>query len=307
MLSDKPVQCPRYLLDKARRHAPVRTAVVGAGTPLAMASAYGAAREKVADPVLIGDAGQIRAIARDMGWDISGHQVIDRADEAGAAKTAPGLVRNGEVGAIMKGHVHTEVFMAALVKSPKGIFTRRRISHVFHMTVPGSDRALMITDGAVNIRPNLKTRKQVILNAIDLCHALGNARPRIALLSATEEPNEKMPSSMDAARLTEWAVDTIGGGARVYGPLAFDTAVSPEAAKLKGLDHPVAGNADVIVVPDIETGNALFKMMVYFQSACAAGIVMGAKVPITLTSRADPAPARLASAALAAVMSAKSP
>ena len=175
------------------------------------------------------------------------------------------------------------------------------MSHVFHMSVPDHDRALLITDGALNVAPDLRTRQSILTNLVGLCHAIGLDRPKIALLSATEGPMPSMPTSLDAAELSEWA-QTQNFQADIDGPFAFDNAVSPAAVALKGMtDRPVAGNADALLVPAIETGNALFKMMVYFMGACAAGVVVGGRVPIIITSRADPPEARLASTALAAL------
>ena len=185
--------------------------------------------------------------------------------------------------------------MGALVRSGTGLRTERRITHVCHLTVPESERVLMITDGAVNVRPSVDTKMQIILNSVDLAHTLGNREPRVALLSATEKPTSKMRSNIHAAELLKRAKEELGRPAFVFGPLAFDIAISPEAARIKGINHPVPGNADIVVVPDIDSGNALLKMMVYFRSACAAGIVLGAKVPIILPGRADSPEASLAS------------
>ncbi len=302
MLSREPVESPEFLLRLARSRPAVRTAVVKADQDIALESIRQAVEAGLAEPVLIGGRATIERQAAAIGWDISGFDLIDAADEREAAEAAAGLARDGSVGAIMKGHVHTDNFLKPIVSSKFGLRTDRRISHVFHMTVPGSDRALMITDGAINPHPDLETKKDILLNAVDLAHRLGQDRPRVAVLSATESVNPHLPSSIDADDLTAWAGDAVGNKAAVYGPLAFDLAVSPEAARIKGIDHPVAGRADVVLVPDIVSGNALFKMLVYYRSACAAGIVLGAKVPVTLTSRADPPAARLAASALAAVM-----
>ena len=179
--------------------------------------------------------------------------------------------------------------------------TGRRLSHVFHMTVPGNDRVLMITDGAVNVAPNANTMIDIVNNAVGLAHALGNPKPKVAMLSGTESAIPAMPSSMQAKEIVDRARAGEVTGAIVDGPFAFDNAVSPEAAKLKGIESPVAGNADILAVPNIEMGNGLFKMMVYFMSGLAAGIVLGAKVPIVLTSRADPPEARFAATAIAAI------
>ncbi|MDP4796054.1 MAG: bifunctional enoyl-CoA hydratase/phosphate acetyltransferase, partial [Rhodospirillales bacterium] len=206
-----------------------------------------------------------------------------------------------EVQALMKGQLHTDTIMRAVVARSAGLRTERRISHVFHMTVPNSEKALMITDGAVNVAPDERTLMDIVRNAVDLAHALGYARPKVAMLSGSESVIESMPSTVLAKRI----VDRARGGeitdADVDGPFGFDNAVSPHAAELKGITSPVAGKADILAVPNIEMGNGLFKMLVYFRSALAAGVVLGAKVPIVLTSRADPPEARLAASAIAQI------
>jgi phosphate acetyltransferase len=190
--------------------------------------------------------------------------------------------------------------MAALLSPQAGIRTGRRMTHAFHMSVAGFERALVIADAALNVAPDLETKQAIIENSIDLARAAGVAEPNVALLSASETVSERMPSSADAAALTQWAAQL--PDAQIFGPLAFDNIVSRQAALMKGIDHPVAGDADIVVVPNIECGNALYKMMVYFLGACAAGLVLGGRIPVILTSRADPPAARLASAALAVLI-----
>ena len=302
MLSTAPFEVPGYLLDKARALPTPAMAVAGAANPLALESARRAADEGLADPVLVGEGDAITALARDMDWDISGVRVVDAADEAAAAEAAVALASGGEVTALMKGHVHTDALMRAVLKREAGLRTDRRISHIFHMTVPGHDQVLHVTDAAINVQPTVDDKGHILRNAVDLAHALGNAEPRVAVLSGAETVNPAMPSSVDAAEVVARAGDV--AGAVVDGPLAFDNAVSPEAARIKGIDSPVAGRADVLLVPNLEAGNFLFKQMVYFMSATAAGIVMGARVPIVLTSRADPPEARLAATAIAAIVAA---
>lgn len=301
MLGNSQVECPHSLLNAVRTESPLRTAIVNAGAALVMESAFDAARAGIIEPVFFGDADAIRRHAADLGWDIASYEITPADSEQAAAAAAAAAAGNGEAEAVMKGHIHTDVFMRALLSRSANLRTERRLTHVFHMTVPGRDGQLLITDGAVNIHPDVETKKAVIQNAVDLAHALGLAQPKVALLSATEELMEAMPSSTEARTLSDWAADNVAD-ANVFGPLAMDLALSEDAARTKGVSNPVAGRADVIVVPDIVTGNALFKMMVQYMNACAAGIVLGAKVPILLTSRADPPAARLASAALAAVM-----
>jgi phosphate acetyltransferase len=298
MLKTDSYECPKYLLQLAADLPPTPTALVGAHAALPLESAKLGFEQGLITPVLVGDGKAIRETADSIKWDISKLRVVDTTSETDTADTAAALARDGDVTALMKGQIHTDTFMLGILKRESGLRTGRRLTHIFHMTIPGSDRPLMITDGAVNVAPNIDTRLQAAQNAIDLAHALGNKDPKVAVLSGTEEKSESMPSSMEAAEITERAASEITGG-QVYGPLAFDNAVSVEAAKLKKITHPVAGHADILLVPNIETGNALFKMMVYFMNGCAAGIVLGAKVPVILTSRADPPEARIASAALA--------
>ena len=301
MLSTRPFECPPALLELAREKPAVVTAVANAGSTLALESARLAVEAGLIAPILVGDKSEIARAADEITWDIREFDVVDANDDAEAALTAAKLCGDGAAGALMKGHVHTDAFMMAILNRDSGLRTGRRLTHVFHMTVPDVDRALLITDAAVNIAPDLETKFEAIRNAVALARALGIDKPRVAILSGSEEPTERMPSSMDAAALAARAAIELND-ALVHGPLAFDNAVSPEAARIKGIDHPVAGNADILLAPNIETGNALFKMMVYFMSSCAAGIVMGAKVPAILTSRADPPEARLASAAIAAIL-----
>ena len=307
MLSTAPFEVPQYLLDRAKGLSRVPMAVAGADNMVVMESARQATDAGLITPVLVGDRDEIESLAEAMGWDIASFRIVETGeeDEAAAARMAVALARDGEVQALMKGHVHTDALMAAVVARETGLRTGRRLSHVFHMTVPGRDRVLMITDGAVNVAPNENTLIDIINNAVDLAHALGNPEPKVALLSGTESALPAMPSSMQAQAVVARARAGEVMGAVVDGPFAFDNAISPEAAKLKGIDSPVAGNADILVVPNIETGNGLFKMMVFFMSGLAAGVVLGAKVPIVLTSRADPPEARFAATAIAAIAAAE--
>ena len=295
-------QCPAFLLEAARGFAPMRTAVVNAGRGVIMESVRDCVEAGLIEPVLIGDPEDIKASADKLGFDVERFTIDVATDEEDAALKGAAHAGAGRVDAILKGHVHTDVFMRAVLDKRFALRTDRRLSHIFHMTAPGHDKALFITDGALNTHPDLETRKAILLNAVDLAHALGLTKPHIALLSATEEPSDAIPSSVEAAELAQWAGENVPG-AVVDGPLAFDIAVSAEAALIKGVTAPVAGQADILLVPDIVSGNALFKMMVHFMGACAAGIVLGARVPVLLTSRSDPPAARLASAALAVIVS----
>ena len=303
LISEAPVVCPSVLLDQAQNLSASTAAVVNAGSVLAMQSAKLAFENKVINPVLVGDESTIKKIAQELLWDVSEIRIVHAASDIDAAATAVALARNGEVSTMMKGDIHTDDLLRAVLNREHGLTIGSRLSHVFHMTKPGSNDAICISDAVINVAPSVDVKLDIARNAVRLCHALGNARPKVAVLSATEVPSAAMPSSLEAEQVSQEAQAGAVPGADVYGPLAFDNAVSGEAAKLKGITHPVAGNADILLVPNIETGNALFKQMVYYMSAAAAGVVLGAKVPIVLTSRADPAAARLAGAALATIVS----
>ncbi|OMH36574.1 bifunctional enoyl-CoA hydratase/phosphate acetyltransferase [Motiliproteus sp. MSK22-1] len=301
MLSTAPMECPSYLLEKARLLPAVPTAVANAINEVTLTSAKLAFDEGVIEPVLVGDSEQINQLATVIGWDLSDIRIENAVGEAEAAKRAVELVSTGEASSLMKGHIHTDTLLRAVLSRGAGLRTDRRLSHVFHMTIPGTDKPLCITDAVINVAPSVVDKIHIAQNAIDLLHSLGNMNPRMAVLSGTEEVNRSMQSSVDAAELKKLASIGALRGAIVDGPLAFDNAVSQAAADIKGIDSPVAGNADILLVPNLESGNFLFKQMVYFMSATAAGIIMGARVPIILTSRADPPEARLASCALAAI------
>ncbi|MEO0617738.1 MAG: bifunctional enoyl-CoA hydratase/phosphate acetyltransferase [Pseudomonadota bacterium] len=301
-VSSRPAELPRALIQRAQQKPPVRTAVVNAVNGVVMESVQEAVAEQLIEPVLVGAEAEIRAEADKLSFDISGFEVVDADGEEAAAVASAKLACGDAVQAVMKGHLHTDVYMKALLSRDAGLRTGAPFTHLFHMTVPERDEGLIITDAALNPAPDVETRKAIATNAVAMMRALGVTRPKVALLSATETPNPKIPSSAEAQEIATWAKDGLPD-ADIDGPLAFDLAVSSEAATVKGVTSPVAGQADIIVVPEIVCGNALFKMMVQYMSACAGGLVMGAKVPILLTSRADPPVARLASAALAAVAS----
>ena len=299
-LSQREVRCPRSLLKRAASAEPVTTAIIGAGHSLVLESAREAQQAGIIQPLLVGDVKAIGQAAKEIGWDIEDLQIVEAASEERSAKEGAALARSGAVQMVMKGHIHSDTFMRPLLAKDTGIRGKQRLSHVFHMTLPDTDEAIMLTDCAVNVAPNIPTRLAIIENAVALAHKLGQQRPRVALLGASETVSDAMPVTGQCQEITAHfgATDL---QADVFGPLAFDNIVSVAAARMKGIEHPVAGNADIVVVPTIEAGNALFKMMVYFMSACAGGIVLGGSVPVLLTSRADPPAARLASAALGAI------
>ena len=301
MLSHLTPVCPPQLLKQAQALPAMTTAVVNAGSELALESAKLAFEAGIIVPVLVGDETAIHAAAKAIDWSISSFKLIASNGEEDAAEKAVQCIHQGTAQLLMKGNVHTDVLIRALLNKQHGLRTGERLSHLFHMSVPGNSRVLCITDAVVNVLPDTKTQLSILRGATDVMHALGNAKPKIALLSATEAVTQAMPSSSNAKELLGAMLEQDHLAAEVFGPLAFDGAVSPEAARLKGIDSPVAGYADVLLVPNIETGNAIFKQMVYFNGATAAGVLMGARVPVMLTSRADPPAARLASAALAVI------
>ena len=301
-LSKKSAECPPGLLAKARSDTPPAVAVANAVDTLPLESARAAVEAGVMVPILTGDKALIEQAAADIGWDVSPYRIIDAAGEDEAAKAAFVAAREGDAAAVMKGHLHTDALMKAAIKRETGIRDGGRLVHIFHINPPGIERGLLISDAAVNVLPDMETRKASLRAVAALAQALGTARPKIAILSATEEPIPSIPSAMEARELADWAKDEVPD-AVVYGPLALDLILSDQAAALKGLtDNPVAGQADGVIVPDLVSGNALFKALVYLAGGCAAGIVLGGRVPVLLTSRADPPAARLASAAIAAIL-----
>ena len=295
--------CPRGLLARAKELGAARTVVVCADAALPMLSTEAAVRAGICEPLFIGSHERIKAEAAKLAWDISAFEIINIEGEQAAAQAAMQVVREGRAEVVMKGQIHTDILMKVAVSRDTGIRAGSRLVHVFHMTPPYSDRPLIVSDGAVNVSPDMETRKAALKAVVTVAHAVGIERPKVALLSATEEPIPSMPSACEARELREWARENIPDAA-FSGPLALDLILSKGAALAKNLqDDEVAGAADAIVVPDIVSGNVLFKSLVYFRSACAAGVVLGGLVPIVLTSRADPPEARLASLALASVLS----
>jgi len=288
------------LVRRCRSAPAVPVAVVAPTTEVAMAGAAAAAREGIIEPWLVGPEKVVRSLAEAIGFEVGG-RVIDALDDADAARQGVALCRAGRARALMKGSLHTDTLLHEALDRDSGLRGSRRVSHVFVLdAAPAYPRPLLITDAAVNIYPTLQEKVDIVRNAIDLAHALGIALPHVALLSATETVNPKITSTLDAAALCKMADRRQITGAILDGPLAFDTAISAEAARLKDLRSPVAGVADILVAPDLESGNMLAKQLEYLGGAELAGVVVGAKVPVILTSRADLARARLASCAVAA-------
>ena len=292
---------PPSLLAVADDKPPERVGIVNAGRDVVMQSAKRAFEADLIEPVFYGDRKEIERLARALDWSIKDFDIINTSDEHTAATLAANAAGRGELDMLMKGHVHSDVYLRAILNRDAGLRTEHRLTHVFSMTFPGSDKPLLLTDAAVNAVPDFETSKSIVANALKVANYLGIARPKVAFLSATETPNKHIPSSITAHELSDWAKGEFSN-ADFCGPLAFDLCVSQEAADIKGIDDPVAGNADIIVVPGIVSGNAILKVMVHMIGACSAGVVMGAKVPIILTSRAAPPAARLASIALASLV-----
>tara|TARA_B100001094_G_scaffold311170_1_gene346546 strand:+ start:58 stop:969 length:912 start_codon:yes stop_codon:yes gene_type:complete len=300
MLSNKEIICPNNLLDIAHSKKNIQVAIVNAGKPLPMLSAQDAVNENLIKPIFIGNKKEILKCAEQLKWDISEYEIIDEPVENNTAAIAAKLAAQNKIKIIVKGHIHTDILMKEVLKREYNLLGKTRLSHIWHMTTTKSDKPLIITDGALNVQPNIKTKMHILKNVINFSNRIGNKRPKVAVLSATEEILDSIPSSIDANEITK-LVKEDKLEADVFGPLAFDNSISKKSASIKGIKNIVAGEADVLLVPNVETGNALVKMMIYFMGACAAGVVLGGKVPIVITSRSDEAQARLASIAAAVV------
>jgi phosphotransacetylase/acyl dehydratase len=295
----------RAILARASSLPAVATAVVHPCDAASLAAAVEAASLKLIVPILVGPEVRIRATAEKEGLDISGFEIVPAPHSHASAAIAVELVRNARAGLLMKGALHTDELMSAVVDRATGLCTARRVSHAFLMDVPAYPRPLIITDAAVNIAPTLETKRDIVQNAIELAQIMGVELPKVAILSAVETVTPKLISTIDAAALCKMAERGQITGGVLDGPLAFDNAVSPEAARTKGINGPVAGLADILVVPDLEAGNMLAKQLTLLAGADSAGVVLGARVPIILTSRADGARTRITSCAVAALMAAR--
>ena len=300
MLSSKEIIVPNNLLNAALKNKGVKAGIVNAGKPLPMLSVQDAVRENLIVPIFIGDEKEIHKCAQDLKWDISKYKIIHEPVENNTAAIAAKLASEEKIKIIVKGHIHTDVLMKEVLKREYNLLGKTRLSHIWHMTLEQEDRPLIITDGALNVLPNVKTKMHILKNVINFSNRIGIERPKIAVLSATEEVLDSVPSSKEAEEITKLAKQE-NLNADVFGPLAFDNSISKKSAAIKGIKNEVAGIADVLLVPSVETGNALVKMLIYFCGACAAGVVVGGKVPVVITSRSDEAQARLASIAAAVV------
>ena len=290
------------LIDSASSKKPITMAICHPCSEVSLMGAVEAAQQRLIEPILVGPPAKLRATAELAHVDIGPYRVVSTEHSHGSAARAVELCRSGECEALMKGSLHTDELMHEVMQQGTGLRTERRISHVFVMAVPTYPRILFITDAAISIYPTLEDKVDIVRNAIDLAHILGIARPRVAILSAVETVTPKITSTIDAAALCKMADRGQITGGILDGPLAFDTAVSVKAAKIKGLVSPVTGLADILVVPDLESGNMLAKQLEYLGGAQLAGIVLGARVPTILTSRADSAETRLTSCAVAVLL-----
>ena len=300
MLSNKEIICPENLLKIAKNKGPVKAVIVNAGKKVAILSTKQAVEANLIIPVFIGDKPLIESIAKDINWDISKYEVIHEPIENNTAPIAAKLASENKVRIIVKGHIHTDVLMKAVLKRNLNLIGKKRLSHIWHMTLQKSDKPFIITDGALNVLPKLETKIHILKNSVEFAKRIGIPRPKVSVLSATEEVLDSMPSSIDAKELTKRAKEE-GIDADVFGPMAFDNSVSENAAKIKGIKNAVAGKTDILLVPNVEAGDGLVKMMIFFMGACAAGVVVGGKVPVVMRSRADDTQARLASMAAAVV------
>jgi len=287
------------LLERCRSLAPVPTAVAYPCEASALTAAVEAAQKKLINPILVGPAAKIADIAKTAGVSLAGLEIVDAPDALGAAEKAVALVREGRADVLMKGSLHTDELLSAVVAREKGLRTGRRISHAFLMDVPTYHKILIVTDAAINIAPVLEDKVDICQNAIDLAISLGRDKPKVAVLAAVETVNSKMPATLDAAALCKMADRGQIKGGIVDGPLAFDNAISKDAAKTKGITSEVSGDPDILLAPDLEAGNILAKQLSFLANADSAGLVLGARVPIILTSRADSVRSRIASCAVA--------
>ncbi|RAN39483.1 bifunctional enoyl-CoA hydratase/phosphate acetyltransferase [Hyphomonas sp. GM-8P] len=286
-------------IERAKASPTVQAAIVHPCSPIAIQGAVEVRDEDLLEPVLIGPRAKIEAAAEEAGVSLDGFNIIDTEHSHAAAAKAVEMAVSGDVSVLVKGSLHTDELLGAVIARDSGLRTERRISHVYAMDIPAYEKPLIVTDAAVNILPSLDQKRDICQNAVDLMHQLGIEEPLVAVLAAVETVNADMPATLDAAALTVMAARGQISGARVDGPLAYDNAISMAAAKTKGIVSPVAGQADILLVPDLQAGNMLAKQLIYFADAIAAGLILGARVPIVLTSRADPLTARMASAALA--------
>ena len=300
MLSNKKIICPNNLIVRAKKRGLVDAAIINAGEMFPMESVYKAVQNNLINPIFIGNESEIKKHAEKLNWNISKYKIIDEKIEDKTAPIAAKLASEDKVKILVKGHIHTDILMKSILKRSLNLIGKKRLSHVWHMTLEVEDKPLIITDGVVNVIPKLEVKMHILRNAVDFANKIGIARPKVSILSATEEVIDSVPSSIEADLITKKAKEE-NINAEVFGPLAFDNSVSKKSAAIKKIKNEVAGSANILLVPNVEPGNALVKMMIYFMGACAAGVVIGGKVPVVITSRSDESEARLASIAAAIV------
>jgi len=300
MLSNKKIICPNNLINVAKKKGVIDAAIVNAGEIFPMESVHKAVQHNLVNPTFIGNETEIKKHAKKLNWDISKYNIINENNENNTAPIAAKLASEDKVKIIVKGHIHTDVLMKAVLKRDLNLIGKKRLSHVWHMTLDKEDKPFIITDGVVNVLPKLEVKMHILRNAVDFANKIGIPKPKVSVLSATEEILDSVPSSIDANMITKRAKEE-NINADVFGPLAFDNSVSKKSAAIKKIKNDVSGNTDILLVPNVETGNALVKMMIYFMGACAAGVVLGGKAPVVITSRSDESEARLASIAAAVV------
>ena len=292
MLSNKKIICPDNLINIAKKKGIIDAAIVNAGEIFPMESVYKAVEHNLINPIFIGNEKEIKKFAEKLNWNISKYQIINEVNENSTAPIAAKLASENKVKIIVKGHIHTDVLMKSVLKRDLNLIGKKRLSHVWHMTLEKNDKPFIITDGVVNVLPKLEVKMHILRNAVDFANKIGISRPKVAVLSATEEILESVPSSIDANLITKKAKEE---------NVNADNSVSKKSAAIKKIKNNVSGDTDILLVPNVESGNALVKMMIYFMGACAAGVVIGGKAPVVITSRSDEAEARLASIAASIV------
>ena len=296
MLSTIKAIVPENLIFLAQKTPKIPVAIVCAHHASAIESAKQACDSNLIEPIFIGKKTLIIKEATNISWNIENYLIIHHNNDEDAAIAGAELARDNKIKVIIKGNLHTDILMRIYLKKEYGLIERKRLSHIWHMTTSENSKPIFITDGALNVAPRIDVKMHILNNVINFAKKINILKPRVAVLSGTEDPIESMPSSMEAKEIMERAKKE-NIDAYVHGPLAFDNAISPKAAKIKNIQNEVAGQADILLVPNLETGNALSKIMVYFMGACAAGFIVGGKVPVVVTSRADNAASRLASIA----------
>ena len=302
MLTSKDAIIPKNLVSLAKKTPAVASGIVCADHDTSMESAKKAFELNLIKPIFIGEKLAIKEKAKKFNWNIDQFETIDVSNDKEAAIAGAKLARDNKIKILIKGNIHTDVLMKTYLKKDFGLIEGKRLSHIWHMTLTENDKPLFITDGALNVAPRIEVKMHILKNVIEFANKINIVKPRVAILSGTEDPIESMPSSMEAKEIMERAINE-NINAYVQGPLAFDNAVSPSAAAIKNISNEVAGKADILLVPNLETGNSLSKIMVHFMGACAAGFIVGGKVPIVVTSRADSVSSRLASIAASVIAS----